>query len=98
MQQGMTRNHYIPAASACFDKVEKDDVLGHLGDDIIALVMDSNKSTIGLCPDSVKDCCIWPSFPGTKPSQGAICINWVVSPSFCYEVNIEIVSKHGRTV
>lgn len=71
-----------PAASACFDMVWKDIGFGHPGFEMKAAVADLKRLTMGLTPPSW-DCNIWPSIPGTMPSQGAVCIKCVVSTSLC---------------
>lgn len=80
----MTSNRGIclPAASACFDMIRKDDGLRHEGFAIIEDVMPLNKLTMGLTP--VSNCFTWPLAAGRSPNHVAVCMNWVVSFCLCY--------------
>lgn len=80
--KGWILNWYLPAASACLDIVWNDVGFVQLGLDMVAVVADLNRVTIGLSPPSW-ECNICPSAPGINPNQGAVCINWRVSTSLC---------------
>lgn len=72
----------IPAASACLDRTRNDDEFEKLGFETLAAATDLNRLMIGLSSLSW-NCMTCPSTPEVRPSQGAVCMNWLVSTSLC---------------